>query len=210
MLIFFKFFKCLMNLIILISFTVFTTISHATQTYITLDPPIHSDTPDKIEVLVFFSYACTHCAKMEPLIAEWSKSLPSDILVKKIPIAFNSTLRPSQYFYFTLQIMNRLDLHPKVLHAIFKENKWLFDNKHMREWIVSQGVELNKFDAIFDSFSVQAQVKRANQLTKSYKINEIPMFAVGGKYLTSPAMAGNSYGNTLTEINKLISMIRIQ
>lgn len=188
----------------------FVSASQAAPTHIALNPPLPSDTPHKIEILGFFSYSCSHCATMEPLVAKWAKSLPADVVLKQVPIAFNAGMKPLQQLYFTLQALNRPDLHPKVFHALFNENQRLFDKKNMGDWIVKQGVELDKFNAVFDSFSVQTQVQRANQLTQAYNVDGMPMFAVGGKYVTSPAMAGNSYEGALTEIDKLIPMVRAQ
>src|SRR3546814_16853115 len=71
------------------------------------------------------------------------------------------------------------------------EHKRLFNKKAMGDWAAEQGVDRAKFDSVFDSFSVQTQVQRADQLAQAYNIDGTPSFGVGGKYLTSPALAGN-------------------
>ncbi|HYG45736.1 MAG TPA: DsbA family protein, partial [Bordetella sp.] len=86
----------------------------------------------------------------------------------------------------------------------------LFDKKAMGDWLAEQGVDRAKFDSIFDSFSVQTQVQRADQLAQIYNIDGTPAFGVGGKFLTSPAMAGNSYEGALQQVDKLIPMARQQ
>src|SRR3546814_14712037 len=77
------------------------------------------------------------------------------------------------------------------------EHKRLFNKKAMGDWAAEQGVDRAKFDSVFDSFSVQTQVQRADQLAQAYNIDGTPSFGVGGKYLTSPALAGNSYEGAL-------------
>ena len=71
-----------------------------------------------------------------------------------------------------------------------------------------QGVDRAQFDSIFDSFSVQTQVQRADQLAQEYKIDGTPTFSVGGKFITSPSLAGNSYEGAIQEIDRLIPMAR--
>ncbi|RBL85417.1 thiol:disulfide interchange protein DsbA/DsbL [Streptomyces cavourensis] len=178
------------------------------QAYVTLSPPQPSETPGKIEVLEFFTYACGPCATIEPMIENWSRTLPADVHLKRVPIAFNAGMEPLQQLYFTLHALDRADLHAKVFTALHQERKRLLDKKAMGEWVAAQGEDRARFDAIFDSFSVQTQVQRANQLAAAYRIDSTPSFAVGGRFMTSPAMAGNSYEGAIREIDKLIPMTR--
>ncbi|AZY50681.1 thiol:disulfide interchange protein DsbA/DsbL [Bordetella avium] len=189
--------------------TFFAPASHAEgNAYVTLSPALPSDTPGKIEVLEFFAYTCPHCAAIEPMVEDWAKTKPEDVVLKQVPIAFNAGMKPLQQLYYTLMALDRPDLHIKVFNAIHGERKRLFDKKAMGDWVASQGVDRAKFDAVFDSFSVQTQVQRANQLAEAYRIDGTPSFGVGGKFLTSPVLAGNSYEGAIKEINKLIPMAR--
>ncbi len=162
----------------------------------------------KIEVVEVFGYTCPHCAAMEPMVEDWAKTAPPDVVLKQVPIAFNAGMKPLQQLYYTLLALDRPDLHAKVFTAIHGEHKRLFDKKAMGEWIATQGVDREKFDSVFDSFSVQTQVQRANQLADAYRIDGTPSFAVGGKFMTSPVMAGNSYEGALKEVSRLIPMAR--
>ena len=130
------------------------------------------------------------------------------MVLKQVPIAFNAGMKPLQQLYFTLIALERPDLHAKVFTAIHGEHKRLIDKKAMGEWAAAQGVDRAKFDSVFDSFSVQTQVQRANQLADAYRIEGTPSFAVGGKFMTSPVMAGNSYEGALKEVTRLIPMAR--
>jgi thiol:disulfide interchange protein DsbA len=188
----------------------FSQASHAqgTPAYVSINPPLPSDTPGKVEVLEFFAYTCPHCAAMEPMVEDWAKTAPSDVVLKQVPIAFNAGMKPLQQVYYTFLALDRPDLHAKFFTAIHGEHKRLFDKKAMGEWVASQGVDRAKFDSVFDSFSVQTQVQRANQLAEAYRIDGTPSFAVGGKFMTSPVMAGNSYEGALKEVNQLIPMAR--
>ncbi|SAH85395.1 thiol:disulfide interchange protein DsbA precursor [Bordetella ansorpii] len=182
--------------------------AQGTQAYKVLNPALPSDTPGKIEVVEYFAYTCPHCAAMEPMVEEWAKKAPQDVVVKQVPIAFNAGMKPLQQLYYTLQAMDRADLHPKVFNAIHVEKKRLFTKSAIAEWVASQGVDRAKFESVFDSFSVTSQVQRADQLSQASQIDGTPSFTVGGKFLTSPVMAGNSYEGALKEVDKLIPLAR--
>jgi thiol:disulfide interchange protein DsbA len=176
--------------------------------YKPINPAMPGDTPGKIEVIEFFAYTCPHCAAMEPMVEKWAKTAPQDVALKQVPVAFNASMKPLQQLYYTLEALNRPELHAKVFTAIHQEHKRLFDKKAMGDWAATQGVDRAKFDSVFDSFSVQTQVERATQLTQQANIDGTPSFLVGGKFLTSPVMAGNSYQGALDEVDKLIPMAR--
>ena len=93
--------------------------------YVELSPAQPTE-PGKIEVQEFFSYACSHCAVIEPLLQKWMKTIPADVVVKHVPVAFNASMKPLQRLYFTLEAMDRLDLHMKVFEAIHEQKKRLF------------------------------------------------------------------------------------
>jgi len=190
--------------------SLFATASHAQsdQRYVPINPPQPTNTPGKIEVLEFFAYTCPHCAVIEPMVKEWAKTKPEDVVLKQVPVAFNASMKPLQQFFYTLETLNRSDLNAKVFTAMHSERKRLFDKKAMGDWAAEQGIDRAQFDSVFDSFSVETQVQRANQLAQSYKVEGTPSFAVGGKFMTSPSLAGNSYEGALQEVTRLIPLAR--
>lgn len=204
-------FTRLLAAVAMFSCVMFAPLSHAQESskaYTEINPPLPTDSPGKIEVLEFFAYTCPHCAAMEPLVEDWIKRAPKDVVLKQIPIAFNASMKPLQQLYFTLAAMNRMDLHAKVFNAIHVEKKRLFDKKSMVAWAQEQGVDAAKFESIFDSFTVATQVQRANQLSEAYRIEGTPTLAVGGRFTTSPVMAGNSYEGALKEVDRLLPLAR--
>lgn len=160
----------------------------------------------KVEVLEFFSYACPHCAVLEPMTAKWAKTLPANVEVKHVPVAFNAGMKPLQNLFYTLEAMNRMDLHPKVFAAIHQEKKRLFTKPEIVAWVVAQGVDKTKFETTFDSFGTQSKSTRAEQLTNAYRVQGTPSIAVGGKYITSPSEAGG-YQETIDVAAGLVKQV---
>ena len=169
--------------------------------------PAQPTEPGKIEVLEFFSYGCGHCAAIEPLLEKWTKAQAADVVVRPIPVAFNASMKPLQRLFYSLEAMNRLDLHPKVFTAIHQEKKRLFTKAEIKSWIGSQGVDVEKFDAVFESFGISSKAGRADQLVTAYRIQGTPSVSVAGRFVTSPSEAGG-YQQTLDVAGDLIRQAR--
>jgi thiol:disulfide interchange protein DsbA len=171
-----------------------------------INPPQPTE-PGKIEVLEFFAYSCPHCAVLEPLLQKWIKTLPADVVVKQVPVAFNAGMKPLAQLYYSLEALNRLDLHPLVFKAIHDDKKRIFTKAEMLPWIESQGIDKAKFEAVFDSFGVVSKTQRAEQLSKAYNVQGTPSIAVAGKYITSPSEAGG-YQETIDVANALVKKVK--
>jgi thiol:disulfide interchange protein DsbA len=174
--------------------------------YVTIEPAQPSDTTGKIEVLEFFAYTCPHCYAIEPMVEKWAKTLPPNVVLRPIPVAFNAGMADLQRLYFSLEALNRLDLHPEVFKALHVERQRIYDAKAITDWVVGKGVDRKAFEDVFNSFGIKSKLTRADELAKLYKIEGTPSIAVGGKYVTSPTMT-NSYEGTIAEAQKLVEMV---
>lgn len=175
--------------------------------YVAIDPPQPTAAPDKIEVLEFFQYGCPHCRAMAPLVANWEKQQDDDIQLQRIPVAFNPAMTPWQNLYYSLEAMNRLDLHPKVFATVQTERNSLNSRSAVVDWAVKQGLDKSAFESVYDSFGVRTKVSRAGQLIKAYNLESVPALVVDGRYMTSPALA-NGYQQSLDVADTLVQKVR--
>jgi thiol:disulfide interchange protein DsbA len=119
---------------------------------------------------------------------------------------------PLARIYYALEEMALLDkLHEKVYYAIHQQQMNLIDRAVLLKWMGEQGVDSKKFEATFDSFSVNNKVQRASQMTRNYHIPGTPYLVIGGRYMTGPSMTvradGNVDHNRLAQVlNELIEM----
>lgn len=175
--------------------------------YVTIDPPQATSAAGKIEVLEFFQYGCPHCRVMEPLVAAWAKTLQDDVSVQRVPVAFNAAMAAWQRLYFSLEALGRLDLHAAVFKTVQDERKHLTSRGEVIEWAQKQGLDKEKFSAMYDSFGVGTKVNRANQLIKAYNLDSVPAMVVNGSYMTSPALSGG-YQQTVDVADSLVTKVR--
>ena len=170
--------------------------AQAGKDYSLVTPPQPTDTPGKVEVIEFFSYACPHCSHLEPALEAWAQKLPPNVVLKRIPVTFGRTEWVAlAKVYFTLEAMGEADkFNAKVFHAIHEGHVNLFSADACIEWAGTQGLDRRKFGDMFNSFAVQTRLQRANIKAQAYAVDGVPTLIVDGRFRTSPAMAGSNEG----------------
>ncbi len=144
---------------------------------------------NKVEVTEFFWYGCPHCYALEPHLAAWRKKNASKIIFKPIPVNFSQVGQLHQRVFYALEAMQRSDMHAKVFQAIHQKNQRLDTPEVLRAFAKDNGLDEKKFLEHMYSFSVAAQVQKANRLIQDYQIDGVPALLVQQKYFTSAELA---------------------
>ena len=159
-----------------------------------------------VEVLEFFNYACPHCYDFEPHLKTWLKNKPKNVDFRYVHAVFNENMIPLAKIHYTLEEMKLLDtFHDKVYDAIHVKQLNLTDRAVMLKWVGEQGIDAKKFEATYDSFSVNNKVQRAAKMTRDYHIPGTPYLIIGGRYMTGPSMAVGA--NNAVDHNRLGQII---
>ena len=134
--------------------------------YTRLPRPLPVASADKIDVIEFFWYGCPHCNAFEPALDAWAKKLPPDVAFKRVPVAFRQEPYVAhQRIYYALEAMGLVDtMHRKVFYAIHNERQRLDDLDDIAAFMQKNGVDVDKFKAQYNSFSMQAKLQQARKL----------------------------------------------
>ena len=166
------------------------------------------DTPAKIEVVEFFWYRCPHCYSLEPLLEAWVNKLPADVQFRRVPAVLSENWAIDARIFYVFEAMGVLDkVHKAFFEALHKDRLNITNEAAMSEWLGKQGIDRKRFDDLYNSFGVQAKVKRAAQLSASYRLEGVPMLAVQGKYTISTDQGGSQSG-MLANTEQLIELER--
>lgn len=176
----------------------------AGKDYQILNPSQPTQSGNKIEVLEFFFYGCSHCFKLNPLISAWEKKMPRDVEFTYIPAIFNPTWEVSARTFFALETMGkRAQLHDDLFNA-WNDNIELVDEASTTEFLAKHGVDRKKFSEAYNSFSMQSRVVRAKQMGQTYGLRGTPTLIVDGKYL----ITGLHPVDTMQVLNFLVEKAR--
>ncbi len=176
--------------------------------YTELKPAQPVETQGKIEVIEFFWYGCPHCYNLEPFIETWLKKLPPDAQFRRVPAVFNERWGHDAAIFYAFEALGVLDkVHRPFFDAIHRDHLRTDSPAALNEWLEKNGIEPRKFNDTMKSFSVQSKLRRATQLTVSYRIDGTPAMAVHGRYTVS-ADQGRSQKGMLDTVDYLVDMLR--
>jgi thiol:disulfide interchange protein DsbA len=144
------------------------------------------------------------------MVDAWEKTLPADVAFRREHIVWDSrkeTIIHAQIFA-TLRTMGLLTQHqPAVFDAIHKDRVKFREEAAIFDWATRRGLDSKKFEAIYKSFGMQAQVNKMKNMTNAYKIDGVPKFIVNGQFSTEPHQAGGEV-QVFEVINRLIEQQR--
>ncbi len=164
--------------------------------------------PGKIEVVEVFWLGCPHCAALEPFIQSWLKNKPNFIEFVRVPVMWGPAHRAHAHLFYTIAALNRQDLVQKAFDAIQNQHQMLFGAseddtlKAQQAFAKDNGISPDDYAKAYNSFTVNSNLQRAEQLTQRYHVEGVPLIVINGKYTTDVAKAG-SQSNLIQLIDDL-------
>ncbi len=194
----------------LLSGTAFSAEIREGKEYARLPQPQPTDAKDKVEVIEFFWYGCPHCYEFEPTLKTWIKTLPPDVAFRRVPADFGRWTGGAKLFYAIEALGEQERLHKDLFDAIHGNERLNFNSvTAVADWVAKKGVDKKKFTDAYNSFSVQSNVSRAQQLTRAYALTGVPAVIVGGKYMTNNGMT-KGFEAMPTVLNQLVAKVRTE
>lgn len=177
----------------------------AGRDYKLIDPPQPVSAGNKVEVLEFFFYGCSHCYHLHPFLSAWEKKKPADADLQLVPVIFRDEWEPMARTYYALEGMGQIGkLHDPLFEAWNVFNKYLTSEAQAAEFVASRGVDRAKFSAAYNSFAVGSKVMRGKQMLQSYGIRGTPTIVVDGRYL----ITGLQPEDTIRVLDEVIKVAR--
>lgn len=176
--------------------------------YFLVEPPQPTNVPaGKVEVTEVFSYACPACNAFYPVFDRLRESLPPNVVVDYVAAAFRPdedwvVFQRAYYAARALGIEKRT--HDAMFDAIWKTGQLATTDlqtgqlknpmpsiEDVARWYHQKtGVDTQKFIDTANSFSVNLQMRQANDFIMAAQVDGTPTIIVNGKYRLSPTSAG--------------------
>ncbi len=177
----------------------------AGRDYTVINNPQPTNSGNKIEVLEFFFYGCSHCFYLHPELAAWEKKMPKDVNLVLVPTIFNANWEPMAYTYYALEVLGlNHKLHNALYDAWNVQSMALTDESAITAFLAKQGVDSKKFSDAYHSFGVQSKIMRSKQMTQTFAIRGTPTLIVDGKY----AITGLQPADTIKVLAELVEKVR--
>ncbi len=147
------------------------------------------------EVVEFFWYGCGGCYAFLPAAERWEKDLSDDVAFERVPAVLNPRWRIHGKAYYVAEVLDMVEeIHGPMFDALHQDRRPLNGQTALREFFVEQGADPDEFDKAFDSFQVDAKLRRAENLARRFAIRATPSLVINGKYVTELGSAGGPDG----------------
>ncbi|HZO21692.1 MAG TPA: thiol:disulfide interchange protein DsbA/DsbL [Steroidobacteraceae bacterium] len=152
--------------------------------------------PGKVEVTEVFWLGCPHCYALEPYVESWLKSKPDYEQFVRVPVMWGPVHRAHARLYYTLMALDRPELLQQAFDTIQQKHEMLVastdeDTLKLQQAFAKQfGISADQYANAYNSFTVNSNLQRAEQLTKRYGVTGVPLFVIDGKYTTDVGKAG--------------------
>jgi len=151
----------------------------------------------KVQVNEVFWYGCGHCYALDPALEEWNAGKPGYIEFVRTPVMWGPMHRQHARIFYTLQALNRTDLHAEVFRAIHQKNNILAAQNQEQAralhlaFFKEHGVTEQAFNEAYDSAAVAGGLEQAQKVTVGFSVGSVPLVIVQGKYTTGVSQAGS-------------------
>ncbi len=156
--------------------------------YKVIENPLPLHKAGENEVLEFFSYACGHCANLEPRLLKWvAEEKPKDVGFYTIPAVGGRMWTFVAQVKFTAEKLG-LDhqFDAKYFKAIHEdgERALLGDKEKAFEFIMKEGkFTEEQVEKAWNSLQIKNSLSKSNHLWQQAKLEGVPALIVNGKYL---------------------------
>jgi thiol:disulfide interchange protein DsbA len=161
-------------------------------------------------VVVFVHFTCPFCRAIHPSLTRWSKGLPAGITYEVVPAVGLPSHAPMALAYYTvLEVApGKLDAYVQQLFVSLQDENQPAESAETYIEAASRiGIPRETFLRATQSENVRRFAMRAQALTASYGLNEVPSVVVGNRYLTAPRRVQNQPEAFLAVLNGLVSSV---
>jgi thiol:disulfide interchange protein DsbA len=154
----------------------------------------------RVEVVEVFWYACPHCYALEPRLDSWlKKGKPPYVDFVRIPAMWNPGTKLMGRMYYSIESLGKLNaMHTDIFNTMHSTPAALMDmngdeaetGKRQAEFATKYGMSVADYLKAYNSFGVDQQMRRAEQLNRAYLVTGVPTFVIDGKYVTDIGHAG--------------------
>jgi len=149
--------------------------------YTTIDSP-DEPTGNKVQVTEVFGYGCHFCSGLQPDLAKWKKTLPSDVQFNYLPGPFGGLPDGFMRAFYAAQAMGVQEKsHDSIFKAVFVDKR-VATADDIPKLYADYGVDPKAFASTMQSFAVSAKVNAATDQAMRWGITGTPTIVVDGKY----------------------------
>lgn len=148
----------------------------------------------KVEVAEVFMFGCPGCFRFEPHLQAWLERKADYVNFVRIPAAWQGhrgAALHARAYYAAEELGLTEQIDAPFFDELHTQQNYLDTEEKLAEFFTRFGVDESAFKSAFNSFAVNAKLRRAEELIQRYRVQSTPTVVVNGKYLAMGSMAGS-------------------
>lgn len=151
--------------------------------YRTLDRDLQTN---PITVVEFFSYACPHCANLEPMLEDWIDDLPENVEFSRIHVSVDTLTTRLAKTYLVLESQSLLEEnHRRVFEAIHDRNVTFLSDDQIADFMDGNGIDSERFLSTMDGYYIDRRLKADQEFASNAEVLGVPALLIGDKFMVS-------------------------
>ncbi|MEJ2565774.1 MAG: thiol:disulfide interchange protein DsbA/DsbL [Gammaproteobacteria bacterium] len=143
------------------------------------------------------------------LLIVWLKHKPADVVYRRMPAILRPNWALLARAFYTAQALGIADrIHQPLFDAIHAEKRRMDSETDLMKFFAEQGISNDEFKKTFHSFTVEAKVNRAREMSRRYQAEATPSVVVDGKYILNPDNSNGNFNTMIKIMNYLIDKER--
>ncbi len=176
---------------VVLAFALSASIAMADTTSLEHHQPYTTVTPvkgDELTVIEFFKFSCPVCRSYQPVMDNWSRSLPKPIIFKYVPVYEGTeSSAGAMKMYWAMNSIANIAQKTAFMNAAYSLVQDLHqgDNPGMwRDVVISAGIQPDEFSSAWQLVSRNSSSFIAQQT--HYSPTVTPTIVICGKYMLNP------------------------
>lgn len=147
-----------------------------------------------VEIVEVFSYGCSHCADLAPVVDRLRKDLPKAHFVF-VPAVFHDSWEPMARAFYAARALGVLEkTHDALLKAVAEGNQSARSLEDLAHFYARYGVDLSEFLRIARSAEVTRELHAGNRLVREWGIDHTPTLVIDGRYRSADVKSPSELG----------------
>jgi protein dithiol oxidoreductase (disulfide-forming) len=145
-----------------------------------------------VHIAEVFWYGCKPCFDIDAKIDAWrAKHKPVYVSFERLPATADALQRFHARAFYVLDQLGKLDVLHSSLFAEIQDGAAIADAGALAKFLSAHEIDQRAIAAALKSDQLEPKIDRATDLERRYRVDSLPYFVVGGKFVTTVAMAGD-------------------
>ncbi len=163
---------------------------------------------EKVHLIEFFSYDCGTCNTIQAAIQKRYRHQSDFLSIEQIPIGDGETAKCLEKTHYLLTMLGK-HAPSYIFTFLSQHHSKKIDTDAIKNWILKTSISKTDYDtAEHFTAGITAQIARSHLLQKTYCVEDIPFFVIGGRYQTDIGMAKGNISRLFEIIDQLIEKVK--